>query len=68
MHDDFLYVLFWIKLVSFMSILWRRRAHNSTYIMGVGDSHGANDVVNDNAGAETFDDDLVAMYLGYYDV
>ena len=32
--------------------------------MGGGDSRGANNVVNEG----TFDDDLVAMCLGYYDV
>jgi hypothetical protein len=34
--------------------------------MGGGDSHSADNVVNDDAGAKTFDDNLVAMYLGYY--
>ena len=34
--------------------------------MGGGDSHGADDVVN--VGAETLDDNLVAMYLGYYSI
>jgi hypothetical protein len=48
------------------SILWRRRAHKSTYIMGGGDSHGADDVVDASTGI--IDDDLVAMYLGYHNV
>jgi hypothetical protein len=34
--------------------------------MGGGDSHGTNDVVD--VGAETLDDDPVAMYIGYYDI
>jgi hypothetical protein len=34
--------------------------------MGGGDSHGAGDV--DDASTETLDDDLVAMYLGYYGI
>jgi hypothetical protein len=33
--------------------------------MGNGDSHGANNVVNADAGVGTFDDDPIAMYLGY---
>jgi hypothetical protein len=49
-----------------ISILWRRRAHNFAYVMGGGDSHGTNDVVD--VGAETLDDDPVAMYIGYYDI
>jgi hypothetical protein len=43
-------------------------AYNSACIMGGGDFHGVNSVVNDDAGARTFDDDPVAMYLGYYNV
>ena len=34
--------------------------------MGGGDSCGANDVVD--IGIRTIDDDLVAMYMSYYDV
>ena len=36
--------------------------------MGCGESQGPNGVVNDDAGLKTFDDNSVAMYLGYYDV
>ena len=36
--------------------------------MGGGDSRGVDNMVNDDVGAETFDDDPVAMYLGYYDI
>jgi hypothetical protein len=59
--------MFWIKLISFILlsiyILWRRWAHNFAYIMGDGDSHGADGVVNDDVGAKTFDDDPVTIYL-----
>jgi hypothetical protein len=54
-----------------VSILWRPwggGAHNSACTVGGGDSHGANGVVNDDAGAGTFDDDPMAMYLGYNNV
>ena len=54
--------------MSEVSILWRWRAHNFACIMGGSDSHGADGVVNDDASVRTFDDDLVAIYLGYYDV
>ena len=49
-----------------VSILWRRRAYKSAYIMGGGDSRGADDVVDASTG--TIDDDLVAMYLSYHSV
>jgi hypothetical protein len=45
-----------------------RGAHNYACTMGGGDSHGANGVVNDDVGAGTFDNNPVAMYLGYYNV
>jgi hypothetical protein len=51
-----------------ISILWRRQTHNFTCILGSGDFYGANDMINDDACARTFDDDLVAIYLGYYNV
>jgi hypothetical protein len=51
-----------------VSISWRRRAHDSTCIMGSGDSHGADDVVDVDASSRTLDDDSMSLYLGYYDV
>jgi hypothetical protein len=64
--------LFQLKLISFIllsvSILWRQWAHSYAYIMGGGDSHGADDVVNVDASVETFDDDPMALYLSYFDV
>jgi hypothetical protein len=48
-----------------ISILWRQRTHNSSCIMGGGDSYGADNVVD--TGTEIVNDDLVAMYLDYYD-
>ena len=34
--------------------------------MGGGDSHDVNNVID--AGTETIDDDLVAIYLGYHSI
>ena len=48
-----------------VSILQRQWAHNSTYISGF---QGTGDVVDVDVGAETIDDDPVAMYLGYHGV
>jgi hypothetical protein len=36
--------------------------------MGGGDLHGADNVVNDDAGTKTFDNDPMVMYLSYYNV
>jgi hypothetical protein len=51
-----------------VSISWKRRAHDSAYIMGGGDSHGADDIVDVHQGAGTLDDDPVAMYLSNYNI
>ena len=51
-----------------VSISWRRHAHDSTYIMNGGESHGADNVVDVDAGVRTLDDDPVTMSQGYYDV
>ena len=48
-----------------VSILQRRQAHNFTCISNF---QGTDDIVDIDAGVETMDNDLMAMYLGYHDV
>jgi hypothetical protein len=52
-----------ISFILLRSLLLRRRAYISSYVMGGGDFHGVEDV---DVSTETLAKDSITMYLSYY--